>query len=92
MPRKKASHSISEVLTAAELLRNKIASLSAEVREDTKKLALAIVNMQAKRRGRPPGKKNRPRRKRGRPRGRRGRPPGRPRKVGRPPKAASPMT
>jgi hypothetical protein len=85
MPRKKASHSISEVLTAAELLRNKIESLSAEVRECTKELALAIVNMQAKRRGRPPGK-------RGPPRGRRGRPPGRPRKVGRPPKAAPPMT
>jgi len=92
MPRKKASDSISEVLTSAEVLRNKIASLSAEVREGTKELALAIVNMQGKRRGRPPGKRNRPRGKRGRPRARLGRPPGRPRKAGRPPKAAPSLT
>ena len=92
MPRKKPCDSISEVLTSAEALRNKIASLPAEVREGTKELTLAIVNMHGKRRGRPLGKRNRPRRKRGRPRGRGGRPPGRPRKAGSPPKAVPSLT
>ena len=92
MPRRKASDSISEVLASAEVLRNKIAALSSEVREATKELALAIVNMHAKKRGRPPGKRPPPRRKPGRPRRRRGRKPGRPRKVGRPPKATTSVT
>lgn len=88
MPRRKASDSIGGVLAAAEGLRNKIGALPAEIREGTKDLALTIVNMTAKRRGRPPGKRGRPRGRRGRPLGKRGRPRGRPRKVGRPPKAA----
>jgi len=92
MPRKKASDSISDVLASAEALRDKIASLSAEVREGTKELALAIINLHAKKHGRPPSKRARPHRKPGRPRGRRGRPPGRPRKVGRPPKATPSVT
>lgn len=82
MPRKKTYDSISDVLTSAEALRNKIASLPAEVREGTKELALTIICLHAKKRGPPPGKLVRP--------GRRGRPPGRPRKVGRPPKATPP--
>ena len=53
MPRRKASDSISEVLASAEVLRNKIAALSSEVREATKELALAIVNLHVKKRGRP---------------------------------------
>jgi len=80
MPRRKTSDSIASVLASAEGLRNRIVALPAEIRDGTKDLALAIVALPAKRRGRPPGK-------RGRPRARRGRPPGRPRKVGRPPKA-----
>ena len=60
MPRRKASDSISEVLASAEVLRNRIAALSAEVREATKELALAIVNLHGKKRGRPPGKRPRP--------------------------------
>jgi hypothetical protein len=62
------------IQASAENLRNKIVALPSEIAEGAKELALAIVSLPAKRRGRPPGK--------------RGRPPGRPRKVGRPPKIA----
>jgi len=79
MPRRKTSDSIAGVLASAEHLRNRIVSLPGEIAEATKDLALAIVSLPEKRRGRPPGKRGRPRRGRARP-------PGRPRKVGRPPK------
>jgi hypothetical protein len=70
-------------LASAESLRNRIVSLPGEIAEATKDLALAIVSMPQKRRGRPPGKRGRARRA--------GRPPGRPRKVGRPPKVKAAM-
>ena len=66
-------------MASAEHLRNRIVSLPGEIAEATKDLALAIVRLPEKRRGRPPGKRVRPRR-------RPGRPPGRPRKVGGPTK------
>ena len=86
LPRRKTSDSIATVLSLAEGLRKKIIALPAEIREGTKELVLAIVN--AKRRGRPPGKRGRPRARRGRSIRRRGRRTGRPRKVRRAAKAA----
>lgn len=74
MPRRRASQSIAAVLGSAENLRDRIAALPAEVRDETKELALAVLALRARRRGRPP--------KLGRPRGR-------PRKVRRPRKVAT---
>ncbi len=69
MPRRKSSSIISEVLTAAESLRNGLNAVPAEVQDRIRDLALVILNKPVKRRGRPPGKRRgRPRKKRGRPR------------------------
>jgi len=60
MPRRKASQSVAVVLASAENLRNRITILPAEVRDGTRELALAILALPARRRGRPP-KLGRPR-------------------------------
>jgi hypothetical protein len=66
MPRRKASESIANVLSEAESLRRALSTLPDAVRDKTKELALAIVAMTPKKRGRPPGKVG-TLRKRGRP-------------------------
>jgi hypothetical protein len=60
MPRRKASRSIATALASAENLRNRIATLPAEVRDATKQLALAILALPIRRRG-PRAKLERPR-------------------------------
>jgi len=60
MPRRRASQSIAVVLASAENLTNRIAALPAEVRDGTRELALAILALPARRRGRP-AKLERPR-------------------------------
>ena len=66
MPKRKASDPISDIMAAAEELRKKIAALPVELRDATKELSHAVLNVSGKRRGRPPGKARK--RKAGRPR------------------------
>ncbi|MBS7651086.1 MAG: hypothetical protein QXI59_03710 [Candidatus Bathyarchaeia archaeon] len=65
MPRRKQSSLVAEVLSSAESLKENIESLPPNIRDKIREIALSMIAMPVKRRGRPP--KVEGKRRRGRP-------------------------